>query len=430
LNRTEWDGGDVVGTARGLRAAQPRPEEVASAVFEIIDEVARRRDEALRALSRRLDGVERYRDSLRVDAAEIERAVEATRAEVREAMELTASNVRAVAEAERTAISPLEVEAADGRRIQLVDSPIGAAGIYAPGGRAAYPSSVLMGCIPARVAGVERIAVASPPGRDGNVHGAVLAACDVAGVEEVYAIGGAQAITALALGTETVAPVDLVAGPGNRYVVEAKRLLSGLVGIDGVAGPTELVVVADGSADPDWVALDLCAQAEHGTDGLLVAISPDAGLIDRLAEQVPELVSERPSVPDATVELLLAPGVDEALELADALAPEHLELQLEGVDEQTARGRVAGCVFVGPFAGAAFGDYAAGANHVLPTGEAARFGSPLGVRTFLRRSSIVTLPRAAASALAPAVGALARAEGFPVHAESAEARAVKNAGGA
>jgi histidinol dehydrogenase len=430
LNRSEWDGGDVVGAARGLRAAQPRPEEVASAVFEIIDQVARRRDEALRDLSRRLDGVERDRDSLRVDAAEIERAVEATGAEVREAMELAASNVRAVAEAEGTANSPLEVKAADGRRIQLVDSPIGAAGIYAPGGRAGYPSSVLMGCIPARVAGVERIAVASPPRPDGNVHPAVLAACDVAGVEEVYAIGGAQAITALALGTETVAPVDLVAGPGNRFVVEAKRLLSGLVGIDGIAGPTELVVVADGSADPDWVALDVCAQAEHGTEGLLVTISPDAGLIDRLAELLPELVSERPSVPDATVELLLAPGVDEALELADALAPEHLELQLEGVDEQAARERVAGCVFVGPFAGAAFGDYAAGANHVLPTGEAARFGSPLGVRTFLRRSSIVTLPRAAANALAPAVGALSRAEGFPVHAESAEARAGKNGGGA
>jgi histidinol dehydrogenase len=427
LNRTEWDGGDVVDTARALRAAQPRPEEVAAAVLEIIDEVARRRDEALRELSRRLDGVERDRDSLRVEPAEIERAAAATGAEVRDAMELTAANVRAVAEAELSATSPVDVKEADGRRIQLVDSPVDAAGVYAPRGRAAYPSSVLMGCVPARTAGVGRIAVASPPGPDGNVHPAVLAACAVAGIDEVYAIGGAQAIAALALGTETVGPVDLVAGPGNRYVVEAKRLLSGLVGIDGIAGPTELVVVADASADPKWVGLDLCAQAEHGTDGLLAAISPDATVIDRLAELVPELASARSTVPDATVELVVAPGVDEALELADALAPEHLELQLAGVDEEAARERVAGCVFVGRTGGAAFGDYAAGSNHVLPTGEAARFGGPLGARTFLRRSSIVTLSPGAASGLAPMVGALARAEGFPVHAESAEARADDNA---
>jgi histidinol dehydrogenase len=215
----------------------------------------------------------------------------------------------------------------------------------------------------------------------------------------------------------------VIAGPGNRYVTEAKRLVSGMVGIDGIAGPSELVVVADGTADPGWLALDLCAQAEHGDDSPLALISSDAALLDRIEELVGELAAERPSVADAPLALIAAPGLERALSLADAYAPEHLELAFAGVDEAVARGRVAGCVFIGPGGATAFGDYVAGSNHVLPTGGAARFGGPLSPRTFMRRASVVSIPAAAADALAPHVVAIAGAEGFPVHSESASARA-------
>jgi histidinol dehydrogenase len=294
--------------------------------------------------------------------------------------------------------------------------------VYTPGGRATYPSSVLMCCVPARVAGVGRIAVASPPGAAGRPDPTVLAACSLLGVEEVYAMGGAQAIAALAFGTETVAPVDVIAGPGSRYVAEAKRQLAGLVGIDGMAGPTELMIVADGNASPRWMALDLCAQAEHGEDGLLILASANEVFVDQVAELVDELRLGRPSIKDAPLALVLSPGLEVALTLADAVAPEHLELAFEGADETIARACVAGCVFIGDGGGAAFGDYAAGSNHVLPTGGAARFSGPLGPGAFRRRMSVVSLPGSTAAELAPHVGALARAEGFPVHAESAEAR--------
>ena len=426
VERVDWEGGDAAAAARGLREAAPDTGEVAGAVAEIFREVDQGGDDALRELTRRLDGVEPAPDSLRVESGEVARALEGIASDVRAAMEAAAANIHAVAEAELDASLPVEVGLGDGQRVAVAEAPVGAAGIYAPGGRAAYPSSVLMCCIPARVAGVGRIAVASPPGPDGKLHPAVLSACAIGGADEVHAIGGAQAIAALALGTQSVAAVDVIAGPGNRYVVEAKRLASRRVGIDGIAGPSELVIVADRSADPEWVALDLCAQAEHGTDGLLVVISTDGGLLDRVAALLPELASGRPSVCDASVAVVPAPGVTEALALADALAPEHLELQLETATEETARERVAGCVLVGPCGATAFGDYAAGSNHVLPTGGAARFGRPLGPRTFMRRTSIVSISPTSATALSPVVGALARAEGFPVHAESAEARAGEN----
>jgi histidinol dehydrogenase len=319
----------------------------------------------------------------------------------------------------RTAASELP----QGQTVEVRGEPVGAAGVYAPGGRAAYPSSALMCCIPARVAGVGRIAVASPPGAGDRPHAAVLAACAIAGVDEVYAVGGAQAIAALAFGTESIRAVDVVAGPGNRYVTEAKRLLFGRVGIDGVAGPSELVVVADGTANPDWVALDVCAQGEHGDDTLLAVISPDGALLDRVAELVAGLAQERATVAAAPLALVKATGLEAALDLADAIAPEHLELAFEGADAAAARARVAGAIFVRSGGATAFGDYAAGSNHVLPTGGAARFGGPLGPGAFMRRTSLVSVPGTAARELAPHVTALATAEGFPVHGESAKARA-------
>jgi histidinol dehydrogenase len=427
VERYEWDGADAAAVAARLRAARPRPEEVAGAVSRIIAEVADGGDAALRELARRLDGVERAPDPVRVERDEIDAAPEAVDPRVLEAMQVASGNIRALAEAELRASSPVDVELSEGQRVRQVETPVTSAGAYAPGGRAAYPSTVLMCCVPARVAGVGRVAVASPPGSDGSVHSAVLAACSVAGVDEVYAVGGAQAIAALALGTESVVPVELVVGPGNRYVVEAKRMLSDRVGVDATAGPSELVVIADASAQPRQLALDLCAQAEHGPDGLLVAASADRDLLEALGSLLGELASERPSVADVPVTLAAAPSTEAALRLADELAPEHLELQLVDASE-AAQPRVAGCVFVGSGGGTAFGDYAAGSNHVLPTGGAARFGRPLGPGSFLRRTSIVDIGLAAAAALAPTVDALARAEGFPVHGESATARAGQNGG--
>jgi histidinol dehydrogenase len=422
VERIQWDGTDARGLADRLRSLPPQQEAVAEAVAEIVQSVRARGDDALREIAEQLG--EEAPESWRVDPDAIAAAPGLLDPDVREAMRVAAKNVAAVARAELEILDrPAGVELPEGQRVEVRTDPVSSAGVYVPGGKAAYPSSVLMCCVPARVAGVGRVAVASPAGARGRPSAQVLAACSVAGIDEVYAIGGAQAIAALAYGTQTIPRVDLVAGPGNRYVAEAKRLVSGAVGIDGIAGPSELMVVADGSAVPEWIALDLCAQAEHSDDGLLVVASPDIALLDRLEQLVEDLVTERPSVAQAPLALVATTGIEASLTLSDAVAPEHLEIAFEGADELAARGRVAGCVFIGRGGAAAFGDYVAGSNHVLPTGGAARFGGPLGPGSFQRRTSIVSLPRSAAAALSPYVAALARAEGFPVHAESAAARA-------
>jgi histidinol dehydrogenase len=418
----DWDGRDAAGLAARLRSLAPPLGEVTPEVARIVERVRAGGDDALREVSRGLG--EELPESLGVDPERIEAAPGLLEPDVREALRIAAQNIEAVARAElEVRARPAAVDLPEGQAVEVREEPIAAVGVYVPGGRAAYPSSVLMCAIPARVAGAVRVAVASPPGAAGRPDAAVLAACSIVGVSEVYAVGGAQAIAALALGTETIERVDLIAGPGNRYVQEAKRIVSAAVGIDGIAGPSELMVVADGTANPDWIALDVCAQAEHGDDSLVIVASPDLALLERVAELVEGLVAERPSVAGAPLALVVTTGVEAALSLADAVAPEHLELAFEGADRTAARGRVAGCVFVGGGGATAFGDYAVGSNHVLPTGGAARFGGPLGPGTFRRRTSIVSLPRAAAAALAPHVAALARAEGLPVHGESAEARA-------
>ena len=421
IERADWDGADALVFAGRLRALVPALGDVTANVKRIVEHVRSGGDAGLRDVAGRLG--EAVPESFRVDPEAVAAAPGLLEPEVREAMRVAGRNIEAVARAELDARRrPATAELPEGHRVEVRDEPVAAAGVYAPAGKAAYPSSVLMCCVPARVAGVARVCVASPPGAAGRPHDTVLAACALTGVEEVYAIGGAQAIAALAFGTETIQPVDLVAGPGNRYVTEAKRLVWGKVGVDGIAGPSELMVVADGTASAGWIALDLCAQGEHGEDSSLIVASPDLALLDRVAELVSELVPQRPSVTQAPLALVATRGLEAALTLADAVAPEHLELAFEAADENAARARIAGCVFVGAGGATAFGDYAAGSNHVLPTGGAARFGGPLGPGTFRRRTSVVTLPGASARALAPHVGALARAEGFPVHAESAEAR--------
>jgi histidinol dehydrogenase len=278
-----------------------------------------------------------------------------------------------------------------------------------------------MCCVPAAVAGVEQVAVATPPGPDGEPNEVVLAACALCGVDELYAMGGAQAVAALAFGTQTIEAVDVIVGPGNHYVQEAKRQLAGVVGIDGVAGPSELVVIADESADAGLVALDIAAQAEHGPDSLLAVLSADDGALDAVARAVERLAGEHASIAATPLALVRTPGLDAAVALAAAIAPEHLELACTEAESLAAGTTAGACVFVG--GGAAFGDYAAGSNHVLPTGGAARYAGPLGTSRFRRRQALVSLPEQAARALAPYVSSVARAEGFPLHAESAEAAA-------
>jgi histidinol dehydrogenase len=418
IERREWDGSDGPALASELRAAVPAPEEIAGDVAGLIQRVRSEGDAAVLELTERLDGVRP--ESLRVDPGRVAAALGADPG-LREALSRAAANIEAVATAQ-VRPDPIEVEPGQGQRVTVAEVPVDAAAVYVPGGRAAYPSTVLMGVIAARAAGVGRIVVASPPGSSGAPHDAVLAACAIAGADEVYAMGGAQAIAALALGTESVPPVDVIAGPGGPWVQEAKLAVSRHVGIDSYAGPSELVVVADADAPADWLALDICAQAEHGTDGLLVAIVTGAEVGERLEAALAE-PARGATVSDAPLTVVVAPNVAKAVELADELAPEHLQICCEGASAIADGVRHAGCVFVGPWGATAFGDYAAGSNHVLPTGGAGRFTGPLGPGTFRRRISVVRMDRASAVELADVVSEISQVEGFPVHGRSAVARA-------
>ena len=399
------------------------PEISVDPVAKIIEEVRRRGDEAVLEFTERFDHAELGPAQIRVDANELEASVGVLEPDVLAGLRTAIANVKAVAKAQ-IRDEPVTVELPEGHTVDVVERPVRRAGVYVPGGRAPYPSSVVMCAVPARVAGVQQIAVCAPPGPGGRANPVILAACVLCEVTEVYRMGGAQAIAALAFGTESVQAVDVIVGPGNRFVQEAKRQLVGQVGIDGIAGPSELVVIAAGAgADPELIAFDLMAQAEHGEDSPVYCISPESSLLDEVAETLGRLWPKRPSVANAEVQLFDVQDVAEALARAEEIAPEHLELVGEEAEALADRVRNAGCLFVGPGAGTAFGDYVAGSNHVLPTGGAARFQSALSPATFRRRMARVSLPPEAASRLAPAGAALARAEGFPVHAESMERRA-------
>ncbi len=405
--------------AQRIRALASAPPELGDEVRGILAAVFHRGDAAVTEFTRRFDSPNAV-EELRVPPARLQQTLKELDPSVRAGLELAAANVRAVCEAEPP--GDVSVQLPQGQTVQLKEVPVGRAGVYVPGGRAAYPSSVVMCCVPAKVAGVGRIAVATPPGPNGEPDQTVLAACALCEVDEVYLMGGAQAIAALAFGTDTVDPVDVIAGPGSYYVQEAKRQVTGVVRIDAVAGPSELVVIADAEADPRLVALDLAAQSEHGSESLLVLLTPSASLIETVQSLLDELSASRPSTSDAPVALVEVPGLEAAVGLADEIAPEHLELICDGARDLAGAVKAAGCVFVGPGAATAFGDYVAGSNHVLPTGGAARFSGPLGAATFRRRQALVSLPQSAVSALAPHASSVARAEGFPVHAESVEAR--------
>ncbi|MGN6663230.1 MAG: histidinol dehydrogenase [Solirubrobacterales bacterium] len=418
--RFEWE--DALSTAKAMRdwfaAAQPKVRHEVERIREMIDE---ERDVALRRLVRELDGVEQMPPSLRVDPTAAGAALQALDPRLREAMERAAENIRAVARMQ-VKDEGESIELPQGHTVTVREVPVESVGVYAPGGRAVYPSSVLMCAIPAREAGVERIALASPPGRDGKLAAPVLAAAALCGIEEIYAMGGAHAIYALVYGTETVLGVDVIVGPGNVWVQEAKRDAMGVVGIDSFAGPSELMLVAGHDTDAEWAGLDLCAQAEHGPESPLVVVAVEEEVLGRIAAATEAAAGERPSVTDAPLALVRAPDLSDAIDLANAFAPEHLELLEEDAVLQADRIKTAGCVFVGRYGATAFGDYVAGSNHVLPTSWSGRFSGPLGPGTFRRRISKVEIGAGAAAELAPQVDALARAEGLPVHGESAMIR--------
>ena len=362
LERRTLDG-DPAALAAEIRALAPPPADVVADVAAILARVRAEGDAAVVELTERFDGEA---------AAAAPPRFEELAPDVRDGLELARENVAAVARAQ---LGPPETEVAlaKGQRVVVRETAVASAAVYVPGGRAPYPSTVVMGAVTARTAGVERVVICSPP----PVDPVILGACALCGVDEVYAMGGAQAIAALAYGTDTVAPVDVIVGPGNAYVTEAKRQLFGRVGIDGLAGPSELVVVITDAAAAPLAALDLAAQAEHGPGSLVVAISPDHAVLGCLEIDL-DATGGVPCVLVATRDAAAA------LALADALAPEHLQLVGEDVEGHVA-GRVAGAVFVGRASATAFGDYLVGSNHVLPTGGAARFASALSPRVFRRR---------------------------------------------
>jgi histidinol dehydrogenase len=401
---------------------------VEAAVAGIVADVRARGDAALVEHTRRLDRLEvASAAALEIPSSEWRRAHESLPAAQREALAVAASRIRAFHEAQKAHGGEFRVAESDGTELGQRITPLDRVGIYVPGGRAAYPSSVLMNAIPARVAGVREIVMAVPvPG--GVRSPLVLAAAHLAGVDRVFTIGGAQAIAALAYGTATIPAVDKICGPGNAYVAAAKRRVFGAVGIDMVAGVSEILVIADASANPEWVALDLFSQAEHDELAQAILLTPDAGLIDAVDEAMRRALPAMPRAPIIEASfakrgaLVKVRDLAEACDVANRIAAEHLELAVADPDSLLPRIRHAGAIFLGHHASEALGDYCAGPNHVLPTGRTARFSSPLGVYDFQKRSSVLRISAAAARALGPVAATLAHGEGLTAHARSAEAR--------
>lgn len=391
----------------------------------IIADVAARGDAALIELSRRFDEVDLAALGLRVTQAEIEAAERACPAPALAALGLAHERITAYHQRQRP--SDHSFEDALGVRLGWRWSAIEAVGLYVPGGTASYPSSVLMNAVPAKVAGVERVVMVAPAPQ-GALNPLVLAAAKLAGVDEIYRIGGAQAIAALAHGTQSIAPVMKIVGPGNAYVAAAKRRVFGLVGIDMIAGPSEVLILADRDANPDWIAADLLAQAEHDAAAQSILITDDAGLADAVEASVARQLTTLPREKIARASwrdfgaILLAPKLTDAVALVNRLAPEHLELICADAEALSARIRNAGAIFIGGHTPEAIGDYVGGSNHVLPTARSARFSSGLGVLDFMKRTSLLRCDADSLRALAPAAIALGEAEGLDAHARSVAIR--------
>ncbi|MFO8156149.1 MAG: histidinol dehydrogenase [Pseudomonadota bacterium] len=401
-------------------------EEVERTVRAILDDVRRDGDVALLRHTNRLD----RRDvttmaELELPAERLAAARDGLPAAQRSALEAAAERIRAYHAHQKQ--GSWEYTEADGTRLGQQVTALERVGLYVPGGKAAYPSSVLMNAVPAKVAGVEQL-VMVVPAPDGEVNDLVLAAAAVAGVDRVITIGGAQAVAALAFGTESIPAVDKIVGPGNIYVATAKRMVFGTVGIDMVAGPSEILVICDGGTEPDWVAMDLFSQAEHDEDAQAILLCPDAAFIDRVAEAMERLLAEMPRAEVIRTSLagrgalIHCRDLTEATTIANHIAPEHLELSVADPDALLPRIRHAGAIFMGRYTSESIGDYCAGPNHVLPTSRTARFSSPLGVYDFQKRSSLIGCSAAGAADLGRTAAALADGEGLAAHAAAARLR--------
>jgi histidinol dehydrogenase len=408
-----------------LATKRETAEDVEQAVRAIIAQVRKDGDRALVELSRKFDRIDLDRLGLRVSQAQIDIAVESCDLRAFDALALARDRIEAYHRRQK----PSDDRFTDALGVELGHrwSAIEAVGLYVPGGTAAYPSSVLMNAVPAKVAGVPRV-VMVVPAPDGTLSPLVLAAAKLAGVDEVYRIGGAQAVAALAYGTATINPVAKIVGPGNAYVAAAKRLVFGTVGIDMIAGPSEVLILADRSGNPDWIAADLLAQAEHDAAAQSILITDDASLADTVEKAVTAQLSTLPrgAVAGASWRdfgaILLVKNFDEAIPLVDALAPEHLEIETADPEKLAGKIRNAGAIFLGAHTPEAIGDYVAGSNHVLPTARSARFSSGLGVLDFMKRTSILKCGPEQLAALGPAAIALGEAEGLEAHARSVAIR--------
>jgi histidinol dehydrogenase len=410
--------------AAHVRSLIPGGESVAAKVAEIIERVRSEGDEALIDYTRRFDTNGAPPLALQVDAEELDEAIKKLPLDLVAGLQVAIANVAEVASLGLEHDGALSLP--QSQQIRVREMPVARAAVYVPGGRAPYPSTVVMGVVTARAAGVLDVAVCAPPGPDGDIDPLILGTCRLCGVERVYRMGGAHAIAALAHGSESVQKVDVIVGPGNLFVQEAKHQLSSIVGIDGFAGPSDLLVVlaADvGEAEMRLAALDMLAQAEHGEGSLVAAVSPSASVCEALSSMLSALVLERPTVGEAAFAVIEVESPRVAIAFANEFAAEHLELIGADVEALAHLVRAAGCLFVGAASATAFGDYVCGSNHVLPTGGAARFASGLSARHFRRRMVEVRIGTAAAK-LAAAGAPIARAEGFEVHAESMEARAL------
>ena len=413
--------------ARIVDARREADSDVAGQVTDILQTVKLRGDAALADYTHRFDGYTLADEAdWSIPREACEEAYKALAPDLRDALELAAARIRAYHEAQL----PQNRDYTDsaGVRLGAIWRPVDAAGLYVPGGRAAYPSSLLMNAIPARVAGVERLAIVTPTPK-GQTNPLVLAAAHIAGVDEIWRIGGAQAVGALAYGTQRIRPVDVITGPGNAWVAEAKRQLYGVVGIDMVAGPSEILVIADGKNDPDWIAADLLSQAEHDPTSQSILITDDAGFARQVEDCVDLQLSQlatgktaRASWDAHGVIIVVNDLMAEAPALADRLAAEHVELAVDDPEALMHKIRHAGSIFLGRMTPEAVGDYVAGPNHVLPTGRRARFSSGLSVLDFMKRTSFLGLDAASFAAIGPAAATLAHAEGLPAHAKSVELR--------
>ncbi len=400
--------------------------DIAKVVADILSDVKKRGNVAVLEYTNRFDRMALTDASeFELDKAQLQQALDSIEVKQREALETAAKRIRNYAEHQK--LESWSFTEDDGTVLGQSVNAMDRVGLYVPGGKAAYPSSVLMNAIPAKVAGVPELIMVVPT-PDGEVNQLVMAAAAVAGVDRVFTIGGAQAVAALAYGTETIPKVDKITGPGNSFVATAKRMVFGVVGIDMIAGPSEILVVCDGKTNPDWIAMDLFSQAEHDEEAQSILVSPDADFIEKVKQSIERLLEEMPRKDiikkslEERAAIISVSDMEQAIEVANHIAPEHLELSIDDAELWAKKIRHAGAIFMGRYTAEALGDYCAGPNHVLPTSGTARFSSPLGVYDFQKRTSLIGCSADGASALGKTASTLAHGEGLTAHARSAEYR--------